>query len=94
MEEGRCQYLRALAVVEVIYSNLDSSNDSKDLGGAHCTWAVWHSLVPTSVMGSDGSDGLARYQGITCGETVPPTPAIWREPLSCLLPLGLNPDCA
>lgn len=46
MEEGRCQYLRALAVVEVIRSNLD--ND-EDLGDVHCTWAVWHSSVPTSV---------------------------------------------
>lgn len=42
MEEGRCQYLMAFTVVEVIYSSLDN-NGSKDLGDVHCTGAVWHS---------------------------------------------------
>lgn len=31
MDGERCQYLRALAVVEVIYSNLDNNEVSKDL---------------------------------------------------------------
>ncbi|GAB0209900.1 hypothetical protein GRJ2_003455700 [Grus japonensis] len=43
-EEG-IQYLRELTVVEVIYSDLDSNQVSKDLDDIQCTRATWRRFV-------------------------------------------------
>lgn len=43
-EEG-IQYLRELMVVEVVYSDLDSNQVSKDLDDIRCTWAMGRRFV-------------------------------------------------
>lgn len=42
-EEG-VQYLRELAVVKVIYSDLDDNQVSKDPDSIRCTWAIWREV--------------------------------------------------
>ncbi|PKU39964.1 glycine dehydrogenase mitochondrial-like [Limosa lapponica baueri] len=39
------QYLRELAVLEVIYSDLDNDEVSKDLEDVLCTWAIWRKVI-------------------------------------------------
>lgn len=39
------QYLGELAVMEMVYSNLDNNQVSRDLDDIHCTWAMWQRLV-------------------------------------------------
>ncbi|KAK4806879.1 hypothetical protein QYF61_012600 [Mycteria americana] len=49
--EGGIQYLRELAMVEVIYSNLDNNQASKDLNEIWCMRSTWRKFVqsaPTS----------------------------------------------
>lgn len=42
------RYLRELAVLNVIYSNLDNNRALKDLDEVQCTWAMWQKFVWTT----------------------------------------------
>lgn len=46
--EGGIQYLRELAMLNVIYSNLDDNRAYKDLDEVQCTWAMWQKFVWTT----------------------------------------------
>ncbi|GAB0201688.1 hypothetical protein GRJ2_003463500 [Grus japonensis] len=46
-DEG-IQYLRELAVLEVIYSDLDDEEVSKDPGDVLRTWAMWRKVIPSA----------------------------------------------
>lgn len=43
--ESGIQYLRELAVVEVIYRSLDNNQASEDLGEVQCMWSTWQKFV-------------------------------------------------
>ncbi|GAB0208274.1 mitochondrial enolase superfamily member 1 [Grus japonensis] len=46
-DEG-IQYLRELAVLEVIYSDLDDDEVSKDPEDVLCTWAMWRKVIQSA----------------------------------------------
>lgn len=85
--DGRRKVSVSEGTVEVIYSNMDNNEVSKDLGDVHCSWAIWYQCDLTV---RDWADAEALPVEKLCHLLQP-----FGENLSLLLlPLGLNHDYA
>ncbi|KAK4823308.1 hypothetical protein QYF61_000521 [Mycteria americana] len=59
---GGIQYLRELAVLEVIYDDLDNEQLSKDPDEVKCTWPMWWKFVWSAPASYANSSGLMTWK--------------------------------